>query len=354
MTTPAVSSHLPAAARKQVKAANDLIASLNAPPGGTPPAGAAPAAAAPNGAAPPLPEVTIVAGATPTPAAAAPPEPTPAEQEAERSRRLEGKLNQTQRENAELRGRIEAAEQTTRALIEAAQRGPAAPAATPAPLKPEDQFRALGVTDQEITDYGAELIGIVSRVARNMSASEITNLKTEVAELKRNMGTVGSVLQKNSEQSVHEALNDAFGDKWDVANKSDEFLAWCNGVDVFSGTRRLDSLQIAFKKGDAARVVAIFKAYFDGNTSSGPPSRQAPVARETLVAPAPGRGSAGEPPGSSDGKVWSEQEITDFYQRARKGKVPKDEYDTTEREIHLAISQGRVRVAKPQHHLNAM
>ena len=296
MTTP-TSSNLPAAHRKQVKAANDLIAQLNAKPGEVPPAAAA-APADPN--APTLDLPTVGTVAAPAAAAvqpgeeAAPPPAAPSEVEQANARykALQGKYNKTEREMAELRGRLEASEQTTRALIEAGQR-PAAPAAPAAPMKPEDQFRALGVTEQEIKDYGAELIDIVTRVSRNMTANDLTALRNEIAELKRGMGSVGTVVQQNAQQRVFDALGAAFGDKWVAVNNSDEFLAWLEQVDVFSGSRRLDGLTGAFQKADSARVVAIFRQYMEGNTSSAPTSRQPAVARETLVAPRRRSGECG-------------------------------------------------------------
>jgi hypothetical protein len=349
MTTaaPVVNSNLPAAARRQVKEANKLLAELNAKPVATAPPAAAPAPDAPA-ADPKFPTVDLASGHVETSDVPAGTTQVPElEQANQRYKSLQGKFNKGERDRIELEARLAAAQDTNRVLLEAAQARPAAPVAPP---KPEDQFLALGVTQQEITDYGPELMSIVARVARNMSAGELQGLKTEVAELKRGMSNVGTVVAQNAQQKVYDALNAAFGEKWPVVNNSEEFLAWCQEADVFSGQQRLIGLQDAFRRADAARVVAIFRAYIEGNTSQGPTSRQPQVARETLVAPAQGRGGAGETPGSTGGKVWSDKEIEDFYQRARKGKIPKDEYEATQAEIYRAAAEGRVRSSG--HNLN--
>lgn len=371
MTTPNAaapsSSHLPPAARKQVKEANRLIAELHAPPQAvaappgadpanpeglpsvtiaTPPAAAAPAATQP---APPAADPSAAAPGE-VPVATSPPAADPYEA---RYKSLKGKYDKTEREMAELRGRFGALEEMNRTLLEAASRPPTG-AQPPAPMKPEEQFRALGITDKEITDYGPELLDVVARVARNLSAGELQALRNEVAQLKQNVGNVSKTVGQNAADRVYAELNAKVGPEWVAINSSDEFLAWLQEPDVFSGSRRLEGLQNAFQAADAARVVAIFKAY-QGKTPTGSTSQPDPpaISRETLIAPGQGRGGAGEAPGATGGKIWSEQEISDFYQRARKGRISPADHATTEQEIVRAIAEGRVRASRPNHHSNS-
>lgn len=347
---PVLSSHLPAAARKQVKAANKLIAELNAPPGAVvdPPAAAA---------APVLPEVNLDAPAGAQPAGSAPVgDPAPNYEQMYRS--LQGKYNkevaEVQSDNAETQRML--ARAITENATAAAAASVRATAPPPVVVKAEDRFKAIGVTDKEIEEYGTEMMDIVERIANARTTAEIGEFKRELAELKKSMGTVTTVVAQDAQQKIYDALFREVGQNWPEINASAEFLAWLRDVDVFSGTSRNTSLQVAFKNHDAARVVAIFKAYVGGKTLTAPTPptpRQPAVERGTLVAPGAARGGDGEAPGATDGKIWSEEEIQDFYQRARKRKVVGEEYTNTQAEIVRAIAEGRVRPTKhSQHHLN--
>lgn len=339
---PKVSSSLPTAARKQVKDANRLIAELNAKPGDPPP-GETPAGDPPPGDLPVVQIAAPPAGSVP----AAPVEDT----FKHKYNTLKGKYD---REVAEANARAADTQAIlNKVLTDAAMRQAApAPAAPAAPVKPEDRFRAMGVTDKEVSDYGVELLDLMERMSNATSGTEIRRLQAEITQLKSNVGTVGNVMATDARQKVFDALFRDVGQQWVDINNSEEFLAWLRDVDVFSGTSKLDGLADAFKKHDAARVVAIFKAYI-GKTPTGSTSQRPAVVAETLIAPGAARGGTGEAPGATGGKIWSEQEITDFYQRARKGKVPTDEYAATTAEISRAAAEGRIRVSRStQHHIN--
>lgn len=359
-----MSTNVPAAARRQINAANRMISELNAKPGQTPaPMSAAddtppsPAVAPPPGT---IGEVQLVPPPAVTAAQPAPAAAQPAEDFQAKYNSLKGKYNkeiaQANAVAAEERRRADAQQAILeRLLTQNAQ--PAAAAAPPAPAKPEDQFKALGVTDKELADYGPEFFDLVKRVSNGAVAATQQDLNRVTQELNRLKGNVEAIVPavvKTSQQAVFDELFRQIGPQWVAINNDDEFLAWLDGVDVFSGTSRMNGLQNAFKNNDATRVVAIFKAYVDGKTPTGSTARTPQVDAATLVAPGAARGGAGEAPGATDGRIWAEQEITDFYQRVRKGKVPVDVAATTEAEIVRALTEGRVRPARSEIHSNHM
>ena len=353
MTAPAKApSNVPAAARRQVKEANRLIAELNSKPGEIPDGVRATADAPPENSDPSnIPVVNIDPNAAPAaPAATAQPVGSEPDDFEHKYKVLQGKYN---REVTDLRARADAQEALLTRVMAEQSRMPAPVAPPPAPVKPEDRFKALGVTEKELADYGNELVDLVDRVSTNATMAEIRQLRQDIQALKANAATVGTVVAETAQQKVFDALFRDVGQQWVQINTSDEFLAWLADVDVFSGTSKLVGLQNAFKNNDAARVVAIFRAYVDGKTPAGSTSQGPAVSRETLIAPGAARGSTGEAPGATGGKIWSEADIRDFYQRARKGKIPADEYAATEAEINRAMGENRIRVDRSsQHHLN--
>jgi hypothetical protein len=345
MTAPAAAapaSLIPTAARKQVKEANRLIAELNSKPGDAPPAGET----GPDG----LPSVTVTPPVHAKPARAAAAETPPEDFEA-KYKVLQGKYNA---ETAEMRRQIQETQGLLQQVVTAQSVAKAtAPAAPAAPLKPEERFRSMGVSDKELADYGVELVDLMERVANATSGAELQRLRKEVSDLKGNVQNVGTVVAQSAQDKVYAALFQQVGPEWPAINESPEFLAWLEDVDVFSGTTKLAGLQHAFRTNDATRVVAIFKAFVSGKTLAGSTSQGPAVARETLIAPGSARGGTGEAPGSTDGRIWSEGEIRDFHQRVRKGKIPVDEAAAIEAEIHRAMLENRIRLDRSsQHHLN--
>jgi hypothetical protein len=358
-------SNLPPAARAQVVAANKLIAELNAKPGQVPPGtevqsmpndqtpGAnenndrrwVPAssqmqppqpAAQPTSFAPPPAQVPVVAE-------------QPGEDWAQKYRSLQGKYNS---EMASLREIMAAQQQTMDKLIE---RG-GMPSVAPAPVvakTPEETLKALGATDKEIEDYG-ELLPIVARLANNMVRPTLEKLEAELVRTKQAAGTVAQAQMKSSRELMFQTMdaNPAIRG-WRVINEDENFLAWLDGVDIFSGTSRRVSLTNAFQNLDTARVTAIFEKFIQEDSvrrsTSGPQ-----VDPNTLIAPGVPRGGAAEAPGgANDRKIWTESEIRNFYTRVRKKQISQEDYARFSADIAAATQEGRIRPDRRDHHQNS-
>lgn len=334
---------LPPAMRKQVDDANKLVAELK----GKSAAPAAPAAAA----AQPAPSAAAVAA---TPPAAAPAQP--AEQD------LAAQLALANQRYNSLKGKFDQEIVATRALnqqqsdliTKLLERETAAPAAAApaAPQKPEDILKALGATDKEIEDYG-ELLPIVVRLAQNMTKPTVEKLEAELTRLKAAAGTTSQALVDTRRAEIQHAL-DAAVPNWRVINESEEFLDWLNIVDIFSGVTRRVALTSAYNALDSARVTGIFKAYVQEDARRGAASGGPQVDAESLLAPGTPRGGpAAAPEGAGSKKIWSEEEIRNFYTRVRKKQVSPEEYSRVAQEIAAAVAEGRVRPDRVDHHQNS-
>lgn len=339
-------SHMPPAARRQVAEANRLIAELNKPPAAPSDPPAVPAVAAPA-----EPEFATIEIAPPATAAAPPPvAPVAPVEESDKTatqlKVLRGKYN---KETAELRAQLQDQQRTINSLA-MAQAARAAEPPPAAPLKPEERFSAMGVSKQEIEAFGPDLISMMERVAQGSVTPEIKELLRTTGELKQQLAQTQQTTFQAARQALYSALGAAVPN-WTAVNDDENFLAWLQEVDVFSGSSRNTALQAAFNTNDVARVVGIFQAYV-GKTPIPAPRATATVDRGTLVAPGQPRGAAMEAPDGNRGRILSEQEIGDFYARVRRKQVTPEEYQKFAAEIALATAEGRVKPTHTDFHQN--
>jgi hypothetical protein len=352
-------SNLPPAARRQVEAANALIAELNAKPGQVPvgteyqtaPDQQQPGANENNDRSrwqPASPEATAANQNISQQPDQPPPELTRPPDEAayeQRYRSLQGKYNA---EMAAMREIMAAQQQTMDKLIEQRQ---STVAPTPAVEQtPEQYLKGLGVTDKEIEDYG-ELLPIVARLARNMIQPTAAKLEAELNQTKKAAGTVAQAQMKSAQDSLFAAMDSRLP-AWRAINEDENFLAWLDLIDIFSGVSRRQSLTAAFQALDTARVLGIFEAFVREDSvrrsTSGPA-----LDPNTLIAPGVPRGGAAEAPGGAGGKkIWSESEIKNFYTRVRKKQVSQEEYQRFSADIASATAEGRIRPDRRDHHGN--
>ena len=354
----AAESNMPPAARRQAEEANRLVRELNAKPGQVP-AGTE-VQTMPNDQRPGD-NVTAdrafspQAPASTPPAAASPPPPPTVEQRTapsqdagyeQRYRTLQGKYDSEMRALREI---VATQQSTMDKLIE---RGPSSVAPAPAvEQSPTEFLKSLGVSEKELEDYG-ELLPIVARMAQNMIKPTAAKLEAELTRVRAAAGTVANAQVKSARESLFATLDQRIPN-WRLVNEDENFLAWLDQVDIFSGSTRRQGLTKAFENLDSARVVAIFEAYVRedsvSRSTSGPT-----VDRETLIAPGVPRGGAAEAPGGATGRrIWSESEIKDFYSRVRRKAVSTEEYARFSADIASAVSEGRVRPDRPDHHRNS-
>ena len=216
---------------------------------------------------------------------------------------------------------------------------------TPAPTG----IPARLLKQQEIEDYGDELISVIHRGAQEVFNPEIAALKEEIKQLKGQLGGVSQTLHSSQRDTVLDILTREVPD-WKTLNEDELFLSWLDQVDTFSGEPRQALLDRAFGSGDAARVVAFFKGYLNENAALQPPQQDpAPQPRNTqtklddMVAPGKPKGASG---GAQQGekRTWTQKQIAKFYHDVNKGKyrTQPDKQNAIERDIVAAGREGRI------------
>lgn len=373
-------SNVPAAVRKQIKAANREIQQLqegkhatqaqptaapqpgNPPPvvalqpvpnfatvGAEVPAGAVvidPVTGRPPAA--PAPAVVQVAAPTPRPAAPAPAaasapppgaQPVPAAVDFEHKYRvLEGKYAAERRRDAQAISALQQQLSAVRAVPAAAP----APASAPVQLTDDQRFEAAGLTKAEVEEYGPELVKMIMRVAGNIAAPEIRRIAAEQQRLSGQVNVAVQSANKTARELLWDALADQVPD-WELTNNSQEFLDWLGEVDIISGLTRRAGLMNAFEANDAMRVIGIFKVFKAEDERAQSTTRQPQVDPVTLIAPGqPAQSATPAPAGDQGGPMIPEQEVRTFYADVRRGRIKGQAKIDREAEINLALVQGRI------------
>jgi hypothetical protein len=208
--------------------------------------------------------------------------------------------------------------------------------------------------DEEIEEFGPDLVDVIRRAAREEFLPELDSLRTENAQLKGEVGTVTQNLSASARQHVYDRLSEQVSN-WNELNSDADFLVWLNQNDPYAGRTRNELLQAAFESNDAERVVAFFKGYLNELNATVTPSTQAvpvntpapaKVAVDTLVAPGSpgtvaGTGSAAQ---EANTRIWTQAQISKFYRDVQKGayRGKDSEKEQIEREIVQAINEHRI------------
>ncbi len=367
---------LPNAVKRQLRKANELVDQLYKdgkyvgpqelpaePPAGTPPANGEPPAepatppAAPQVAAPPSQEgggaATAEPPAPPAQQPAAAPPPTDWEQ---KFKVLQGKYNaEVPRLAARLR-ELESDLTGARTLLASLSTStpPAQPAAAP-PATPQKLVR-----DEEVREFGPDLIDIMRRVAREEGATllpeidrRVQPITQQVRQVEQTTQQVGERLARVDQQTVLQQLAQAVPN-WAQVNEDPRFLDWLDQQDPYSGHPRGEMLAQAYKKHDGPRVVAFFTGFLKENAvvaPPAPPSAAAPPAQpqrtlEQMVAPGQQRtGTQGGAQQGSGKRVWTRAEIGNFYASLQSGKFKGTaaERKALEADIYAAQRENRIR-----------
>jgi|SRR5262245_6237337 len=367
-------SALPKAVRAQVERSNQIATeyykSLNQPDPNAPPAAdpnappAAPAASAEPPATPPAADPAAPPAAAP-PAATAAAAP-PADGWEQKYKVLQGKYNaevprlQTQvRESVEnirnLQQQLTATQNLLASLSAQRETAPAQPsqATPPAPTKL--------VKDEEVREFGPDLIDVMRRVVREEHATLLPEIDRRVAPVAQQVGQVAQAAQQigarvaqSDQQSVLALLASAVPN-WQELNEDAGFLEWLDQVDPFSGHQRGAMLKQAYKAHDGSRVVAFFTGYLKEHAAVTPPAAPAPAAAappaapqrklEQFVAPGTPKTGAASTQDGSGKRVWSRAEIGQFYADCQAGrfKGTAEQRKQIEADIFAAQREGRIR-----------
>jgi hypothetical protein len=340
-------SALPQAVRKQIERANQLVAQANADPNAPPADNTPPAGDPPGDNTPPA------NGDLSVP------------EWEQRYRVLQGKYNsevprlltQAREQNdaiLQLRDQLTAT-QNLLGSLSVQQRGQSA-----APLTDGTPATVRLVKDEEIREFGDDLIDVMRRVAREEGAQLLPEIDRRVAPVAHRADQaaaaatqVGKRVQRREQLTIYELL-DKDVPKWREVNQDDAFVAWLDEVDPYSGHPRGAMLKQAYEANDGPRVVNFFLGYQQEHAAVTPPAGKsaaaAPVGAprrslDTLVAPGTPKAGAASTQDGSGKRIWTRAEIGQFYAEVGTGrfKGTADQRKQLEADIFAAQREGRIR-----------
>lgn len=257
---------------------------------------------------------TSQASETPAPSNDSQP-PAPQDDWEHRFKVLQGKYNSEvprfAQENKDLKSRLEALESEMTQLK----------ATPPEPL----------VKQEEIDEYGEGLIDVARRIAQE----ELAKKQTEIDALKAQINQISTATTNTAKNDFFKSLS-AIVPEWEQINADPAFLSWLDEFDELAGETRQALLSRAEQARDAARVGKFFTSY--KKTSSSWAANSQSALEQQVVPPT---SKAPDTPPSK--KVWTRAEISEFYDRVRKGAVSDADAIAIEADITAASIEGRIR-----------
>ena len=182
------------------------------------------------------------------------------------------------------------------------------------------------LTREDEMNFGHEIIDLIQRGSRQAMAPILDRLEERDERLREG-------LQRAAKTAIDHALDTAVPN-WREINQDPRWFDWLNSPEPYSGYRRQDLLNDATAKGDAGRVIVIFKGFIAA--AGGQP---APSSRPASLLP------ASYPAPSSRGRIYSREDITRMAALHRRKAISDEEYAKWENEFIRAANEGRVKGA---------
>jgi hypothetical protein len=198
------------------------------------------------------------------------------------------------------------------------------------------------VTDEDVQNFGEDLIEVQRKVAREVAAEfegRLEALQSENNELRNLLGdTDNRISETTFEARLHRLVPD-----FQQLDSDPNWIAWLDEVDpVLRAPRRTIALQ-AYQSGDAEGV-AYYVDMFRSSMVKEEPAQDAPAVQELERQIQPVRTAANATPASQKGKTYTNGDIQRMFKKAAMlnstGKL--EEANKLEAEIDAAYMQGRV------------
>ncbi len=197
------------------------------------------------------------------------------------------------------------------------------------------------VTDEDVAAFGADLIEVQRKVAREVAmefGDAVDSLKAENDELRKQISHTGTQMgEMTFEQRLHRMVPD-----FDNLNNDPKWVSWLDEFDPILRSPRRSVAQSAFNSGDAEGV-AYYVNLFRSLTLEATPTvdtKQAEVERQVQ----PSRTAASQAPASQKGKLYSTRDVEKMFQKVTQLHSTQkfDEAKKLEAEIDAAYMDGRV------------
>jgi len=199
------------------------------------------------------------------------------------------------------------------------------------------------ITEQDKEAFGPDLIDLIERATESKVGTlreREAQLVQEIKELKGQLGSVSERQVVSDKDRFLVGLGQQVSD-WETLNVDQGFLAWLQQVDPVYGVPRQAALSNAYESLDVIRVANIFKAYKQ-TLPQAPAQSRAKQELQRQVAPTRTR-STTTPSDNVNDKIFTNQDIEQFYNDWRRGFYDEQEAADMEKQIHTAIAEGRIR-----------
>ena len=174
------------------------------------------------------------------------------------------------------------------------------------------------LTQQDVQNYGSELLDVSQRAALHAIAPHLQNLEQQNAELQRR-------LQKEARHRLDSQVEAAIPNYREI-DRDPQWHRWLLGYDTLSGEVRQRLLNTAIQSGDAGRVIAFFRGY------------QREVGGTQASSAAPGRSR------SSGRQIYTRDQVKQLYRAHQQGAYAgrEQEWARQEHDIIRAGAEGRI------------
>jgi len=221
-----------------------------------------------------------------------------------------------------------------------------------APVPAADARAERFLTPEEESDYGPEFLSVVGKKAKEELLPIVKQYESKIAELEAKLQGVNGFVSQSARQRMLSDLDERVPE-WREINRNDEFLAWLELPDLYSGAIRHELLKAAYERNDAPRVLAFFNGFLAEEAATRPATNavaqetgaRAPVLDAAKLA-APGRAkSAAGTSAPAEKPIFTGAQIAKFYAEVAAGKYrgKEAEKDRLEAQIFEATRDGRVR-----------
>jgi prefoldin subunit 5 len=199
---------------------------------------------------------------------------------------------------------------------------------------------------KDVDNFGEDLVSMVARIADQRFGSvaqsvqsKLSELQTVISSMEQRLEGTSQTVAVTSEQSFFDKLAKAVPE-WESTNSDPAFLQWLGESDPVYGVPRQKALEAARNNLDAQQVANVFKAFAPTPVEVAPP-----VANKVDRQVSPRAGANAGAPTQQAAEMYTQRQITDFYNDIARGRFRgrEQEANAIEQAVNKAIAEGRVR-----------
>ncbi len=204
-----------------------------------------------------------------------------------------------------------------------------AQAAPEAPAK-QDKAKLVGKEDEDA--FGADLVDLARRVAREESGAYVAKLEGTIAELQQQLKGVAQTTAVTVQDRFENQLAAAVPN-WKAVDGDPKFIEWLQ-----SNATRMKVFSEAARNQDVDGVAYFYKEY-PGAQKTEKQAVDPRLAKQV----APGKSKAVAPAAANpaEKKTWTRSEIAQIYADGKK-RFSQEDYVKLERDLFAAQKEGRV------------